>query len=293
VIGGWLLKKYQNMDTRHLLTAALYVFSPALIFHALTNAEISSGNVLQILGFCICNLLLLWMAANVWGRLFHMSASDTAGLTLVSTFTNSVNYGLPLVLLALGQAGMDHASVYVVIQMIIVNTIGVYFAARSHFSIKDAVKSVFKLPSIYAMLAAAFVQLLHIPIPSGLEKGISMLSDSYAPLVLCILGAQMANVQHMELTASHRKAFWSGFGIRMLLSPVIAFLVLKLLHVEGTMFSVLLILASMPVAVNAVILAEKFDASPQFVSKCILWTTLASFIILPILMAAAGAIQAG
>lgn len=40
----------------------------------------------------------------------------------------------------------------------------------------------------------------------------------------------------------------------------------------------------MPVAVNAVILAEEFDASASIVSKCILWTTLGSFIVLPFLI---------
>jgi predicted permease len=40
----------------------------------------------------------------------------------------------------------------------------------------------------------------------------------------------------------------------------------------------------MPVAVNAVVLAEKFSASPKMVSKAIFWTTLASFVILPFLI---------
>jgi predicted permease len=40
----------------------------------------------------------------------------------------------------------------------------------------------------------------------------------------------------------------------------------------------------MPVAVNAVILAEKFGAVPNIVSKCILWTTLASIVLLPVLI---------
>lgn len=40
----------------------------------------------------------------------------------------------------------------------------------------------------------------------------------------------------------------------------------------------------MPVAVNAVVLAERFNASPMLLSKCILWTTLASFAILPVMI---------
>ena len=213
-----------------------------------------------------------------------LSTPDLAGLTLVSTFTNSVNYGLPLVLLAFGQAGMDHATVYVVISMILMNTAGVYFAARSHFSITDAMKSVFKLPAIYAAIAAVVVQWVDFQVPEGIEKGISMVAASFSPLVLCILGAQMAIVKNDDLGKSHLKAYWSGLIIRLFLSPLIACLVLWILNIEGTQFLVLLILASMPVAVNAVVLADKFNASPNIVSRCILWTTLASFIVLPILI---------
>jgi predicted permease len=65
--------------------------------------------------------------------------------------------------------------------------------------------------------------------------------------------------------------------------------VLLALNITGTLFSVLLILASMPVAVNSVVLAERFGSSPSLVSRCIVWTTLASFLVLPVLIAAVGA----
>jgi predicted permease len=74
-------------------------------------------------------------------------------------------------------------------------------------------------------------------------------------------------------------------GIRMLLSPLTALLVVVVLGIDGILRSVLIVEASMPVAVNAVILAERFDAAPKTVSKCILWSTLASFAALPLLIA--------
>jgi predicted permease len=35
-IAGWILKKFQNLDTKSLLTLTLYFLSPALIFNVLT-----------------------------------------------------------------------------------------------------------------------------------------------------------------------------------------------------------------------------------------------------------------
>ncbi|MCS7463332.1 AEC family transporter [Paenibacillus doosanensis] len=284
VIVGALLAKYKNLETKPLLTLYLYYLSPAIIYQTLTTAEISFSEVYTTFGVSIVNLIMLWAVANLIGRLLKLSASETAGLTLVSTFTNSVNYGLPLVLLAFGKLGLDKASVYVIAQMIIVNTIGIYFAARSQFSIKQAIRSVFSLPAIYAAIAAVIVRSLDIHFPAGVQKGIAMIAEAYSPVVLAILGAQMASVKKTVFDPGVQKAFWAGMTVRLILSPLIACLVLTMLHVQGMLFSVLLILASMPAAVNAGILAERFQAAPQVVTKCILWTTLASFIVLPLLI---------
>jgi malate permease and related proteins len=282
VIAGVLLVRFKNLETKPLLTIVLYFLTPGMIFNTLTTAQVSMNDVYKTLSFCILNLALMWITAHILGKIFKMNSSETAGLTLISTLTNSVNYGLPLVLLAFGQLGLDKASVYVVIQMIFVNTLGVYFAARSRFSAKDAVKSVFSLPAIYAAILAILLRVFGLHLPAGIEKGISMVSSSYSPIVLSILGAQMASVKSSRLEFGAHRAFWSGMTVRLLLSPLIAWFCLSLLDIRGTLNSVLLILASMPVAVNSVILAEKFDASAKIVSKCILWTTLASFVTLPI-----------
>lgn len=284
VIAGALLSRYKNLETKPLLTLYLYFLSPAIIFETLMTAELSFDEVYKTFSFSILNLIVLWAAAGGIGRMLKLPSAEIAGLTLVSTFTNSVNYGLPLVLLAFGKLGLDKASVYVIAQMIIVNTIGVYFAARSQFSIRNAVKSVFSLPAIYAAILAIILRAFELHLPAGIEKGIAMISQAYSPVVLAILGAQMAGVQRSEFDPSIRRTFWTGMTIRLLLSPLLACVVLAVLQVHGTLFSVLLILASMPAAVNAGILAERFNASPKVVTKCILWTTLASFVVLPLLI---------
>jgi predicted permease len=82
----------------------------------------------------------------------------------------------------------------------------------------------------------------------------------------------------------YKKAVGIGMAIRVAAAPLVAWGLLSVLSVKGTLFSGLFVLASMPAAVNAVILAEEFDASPDFVSEIILWTTLVSFLELPLLL---------
>lgn len=289
VIGGALIKRFKSIETKPLSTLSLYLLSPALIFETLMHADISYGDVTQTVMFTVLNMLLLWGLAAMLGKTLLLPSAERAGLTLVALFTNCVNYGLPLVLLAFGQAGLDKASVYVILQIIIVNTIGVYFAARSHFSMKQAVLSIFKLPSVYAAALAILLRTSGVLLPPSLEEGVSMVSGAYSSVALFILGAQMVSVNagssgRAVYNAASQKAFYAGMALRLVLSPLASALLLLIIGIHGTLFNVILILSSMPAAVNAVILAEQFEAAPKIVTRCILWTTLASFIVLPLLI---------
>lgn len=284
VIAGVLLSRFGKLEIKPLLNFVLYYITPILIFDTLMEARLSREDVYLTLAYSLLNLILLAVAANLLGKLFKLPANDIAGLTLISSFTNSVNYGIPLTLLAFGQLGLEKAAIYIVMQMVMMHTLGIFFAARSHFTIKGAMKSVFALPAIYAVLLALVLRTFDLTLPDGLSTGVSMIADSYPPIVLAILGAQMANVKTESITRNTRITFWTGMSMRLLIAPLIALLCLNLLDIEGIMFSTLLVLSCMPVAINAGILAEKFDASPKVLTKTILWTTLLSFVVLPVLI---------
>ncbi|MDO7906310.1 AEC family transporter [Paenibacillus sp. JX-17] len=282
VIAGALLGRYRGLDTKPLLTLYLYVLSPAILFTTLINAKISTADIYRTLAFALLNLVLLWLLAQLVSRLLRLGPAETSGMTLLSTLTNSANYGLPLILLAFGQAGLDTASVFVVSQMVIANTAGVYFAARSQFSGRNAVKSVLALPAIYASLLAIGLRAADLHLPYEVNQGIATIAAAYSPVVLTILGAQMVKVGMPGTERIRGKVFWGGLAVRMVLGPLVSAITLVLLGISGTLFSVLFILAAMPVAVNAVALADRFNAAPALISRCILWTTLSSFIILPL-----------
>jgi malate permease and related proteins len=284
VIAGVLLSRFGKLEIKPLLNFVLYYITPFLIFDTLMEAHLSREDVYLTLVYSLINLILLAAVANLLGKLFKLPANDIAGLTLISSFTNSVNYGIPLTLLAFGQLGLEKAAIYIVMQMVMMHTLGIFFAARSHFTIKGAMKSVFALPAIYAVLLALVLRTFDLTLPGGLSTGVSMIADSYPPIVLAILGAQMANVKTESITRNTQITFWTGMSMRLLIAPLIALLCLNLLNIKGIMFSTLLVLSCMPVAINAGILAEKFDASPKVLTKTILWTTLLSFFVLPVLI---------
>ena len=65
---------------------------------------------------------------------------------------------------------------------------------------------------------------------------------------------------------------------------MMAYGLLRLLDVQGLLASVLFVEASMPVAINTVMLTERFSGDDEMVSLIVTITTLMSFLYLPLLI---------
>ncbi|PFP30825.1 hypothetical protein COJ96_02355 [Bacillus sp. AFS073361] len=102
-----------------------------------------------------------------------------------------------------------------IIQMVIVNTIGIYLSARSHFSIKNAIKAVFSLPAIYAALLVLVFRSFSLSLPDGMAKGVAMIVEAYSPVVKAFLGVQMVNVTTSKRELQSQKIFWTGRTVQL------------------------------------------------------------------------------
>ena len=77
-------------------------------------------------------------------------------------------------------------------------------------------------------------------------------------------------------------------GLRLLVSPLIAFGLVLLLGLTGVTRQVAIIEAAMPSAVISSVLATEFGADSDFVTGVVLLTTLASILTLSVLLLLVG-----
>ncbi|MFT8317084.1 MAG: AEC family transporter [Sporolactobacillus sp.] len=279
---GFLLQNYRKtVDTKLLADISLYILAPALILSALSESHLKGQNVWHIFIFTVVMTVILWLTAILTAKLLHLPEKQTRALTLTTLFSNSNNYGLPVLLLAYGRAGFSLGAVYVIGQIILVNILGMYVASRDQMNGKQAVIHIFKSPLIYACIIGFCISLFHWTLPGGLSSAINMMGAAYPTLVLLILGTKLAATR---LSGLHRKDVWIGIGLRLLIIPLLAKGILILLGIHGMLASVLFVEASMPAAINAVTLAEKFDGDTEMISLVVTVTTLLSFLYLPALI---------
>ncbi len=295
---GFLGRRLLRLDPRPFSRAGLYLLTPAVIFTTLMEAEIT----LQESGRILFLVLLLAVLLGLLGRLqlyfLRLSPDEGSAFLLSAIFINSVNYGFPATLLALGSEGLERAAVFAVGHAFLVNTAGAYIAARGRAgSIRETLVQVARIPMLYAVALAVLLRLagisfngtfllwgIEIPLLPSLYQAVKLLSQAAIPVFMLVLGMQLGIEDADPFPRRlYLPLFLAGLT-RLVLSPLLAWGLILLLGLEGMAARASILEAAMPTAVITVILATEFDTQPRLVSRVVLWTTLFSMATLTLLL---------
>lgn len=277
---GYILQKKFKMDDKPLSQTVFYLLLPALVFRILYQTDIQ-GDLKNIVIFQILLTISMVIIIKIIARLKKMSSQMESAMLLSGVFMNSGNYGAPFNYFAFGQAGFQLAITFWVFQSVLMNSLGVYFANSHNGGVRKSIEAVLKMPAVYAAALGVGIQLLGWQVPGFIFKPIDLLSNATLPLIMILLGMQLAKV---KLTRR-----WSplslGIVLRLIISPIVAWAIVHyLLPVEGLLAKVLILEAAMPAAVIATLLAVQYDSEPEVVSGIALMTTALSMITLTVLL---------
>jgi len=280
ILSGAVAKVLLNPDLRLLARINLYVLSPALVFHCLANSRASSSSLLTLgLGTLILSFVLTGLA-TMWAKIRRYGRAETSGFYLATVFANAGNFGLPVTMATLGTRGSEIAIAIIVVQQILMFTLGVYLASRSNLSVSASLGSIARMPSIYA----AFLAILHrqkfIIFGQPSLQLASLLTQAAIPLFLILLGAQVSS-HKFEWRNS---AIYVASVFRLAIAPIIALAIARLLGIDSFGTNVFVLESAMPTAVITTMLAVEYNATPAMVSCVTLLTTVASIVTIPILL---------
>ena len=272
--GGFATRRWLALDPRPITRLSLYVFIPALLFNSLLTAKLSSDEVTHIGLFAAVVAVGLVVAGLGAGRMAGATRTEASALALTIAFPNTANFGLPVVLFAFGQDGFDRAAVLVAFSTIIQFTLGLFVAARGHLPWRSAVAGIFRMPVPWATLAAVIVRMLGVELPAPVMRAVSLVAAGAIPLVILLLGMQVAG---MNLHRLRPLAMAAAAG-RLLMAPLAGLLLVALLQPSELTGRVLVLQAAMPTAVNVALLASEYEVEPELVASVTLLTTVFSLI---------------
>lgn len=269
-----------GLSTKVLSSLTFYALSPALAFSALVNNQLNNGEFLQIAAFAVISSFAMGLIGLVLGTLLRLSRSGIVAVILVLMFANGGNFGLTLNELRYGEEGLARAIVFYVMSTIILFTFGVFLSSMGRSSARESLIRLVKLPAVYAVVLAVVVYTFNINVPVPLMRGIEITGAGAIPVMLIVLGMQIADVNSIE-------GVWVSIPAslaRLLIAPFIAVLVAGLIGLSGLSRSTSIIEASMPTAVFTTILATEFNVRPRLVTSTVAISTLLSAITLPLVI---------
>ena len=271
---GFVLGRTLHPDIKTTSRLAFYIFSPCLVFVSLERVEITGGELGKLGVFTFAMSCIIGALAYLVGLSLKANRHLIASLVVASMFVNSGNYGLAATKFAFGEDALARALVCFVFGTVVVYTLGVLIASMGKFSAGQALRRMLRVPAIYGLVAAGLVRQMDWELPLFVDRSVTMLGDASIPLMLVLLGLQIAETRswprnRMGLIAA--SAFLQLVG-----SPLIGLFLARWMGLTGASLQAAVLQASMPAAVVTTVLAVEYDLDRTLVSGVVVITTILS-----------------
>ncbi len=278
---GFLLARYLKADVKTLSRVTFNAFAPCLVFDLLVTSQISGAEFGRMILFTACAVLGIGLIARLVTLPLHLDRAATSAFMLVVMFSNGGNYGLSVSSFAFGKDALARASLYYIASTILMYTVGVFLASSGRRSVREALAGGFKIPAVYAVIAAGAIMVTHVTVPVPLMRAIELLGSASLPVMMLVLGMQL------ERATMPDRPLIVGLAVvlTLVIAPLLAFALVNVLGLSGPARQAAVIEASMPTAVVTTILALEYEVAPTFVTGVVFVSTLLSPFTLTLLIA--------
>lgn len=276
LIGVWVGRAFA-LDIKTMTRLNIYALLPALVLTGVYGSTLELGITVRIIAGFLLNCAALYGIANACAYPLKLAPSTRKSLVATTLLANSGNIGLPFILFSLGEAGLERAIVYLISSAIFIASVGPLFLKGE--GLKAGLKVTMNLPVFWATLGGIALQGFAWQVPTAIDRALELLSGAAIPIALLTLGVQLSRT-------SLRFGVYEIFAaaLRLLVSPLTAYLIGRLIGLTGLDLAVLVMQSAMPVAVNTLIWVTEFGGDSDRVAKTIVLSTALSFASLPVVL---------
>jgi malate permease and related proteins len=268
---GYLFARLVKFDLIPFTRLSFYILVPALIFQSMLGSSISGSVVAKVALFVLIVHGALLLLGALGMRFTKWDGNTKATALLAFTFSNCGNYGLPVLLFAFGDAGFALGVVYMVAHQVYQIVFGVGIASwRKGMAVRKVLWQVLTVPWLYAMVLALVVRATSLELPVAVARPIELVASAAIPVQLLLLGMALAQTRVGSLI---RQAAPVSLA-KLIVPPLLAWGASAALGLDGLLRAVLILEASTPTAVNALILSLQYDRRAELTASIILLTTL-------------------
>ncbi len=243
----------------NIITSFITRLSADLIRECVTILLISVG--IQI--FCVLYGKILYS---------HESPSRSMNLRYALICSNAGFLGNPIAEGLYGATGLMLASIYLIPQRIMMWSEGI--AVYSGISDKkETVKKVVTHPCVLACMIGLVLLLTQADLPPVILTPVQTIGRCNTALSMMVIGMILAEINIKDLVDKTVVLYTIQ---RLVVIPLLIYVILTLLHVSPLVRGLSVILAAMPAGATTSMLASRYDRDPVFATKLVVFSTLCS-----------------
>jgi malonate transporter len=293
IITGNLLRArgfYSKNDVDTLTKTLYWVILPPLLFRATLESGrevLSQPNLLISLNICyILTIIIAWGGAKY---IFHKdNRLRIATAAFSSIRANNLYLGFPVMYIAMGDAGLHNASVYLAVSTVSFQLFSIVageaiLCGRPSFSVSCRIlRNIALNPLVISCVAGILLALFGVErLPRELDEAMRIMGSAATAVALLALGGTL-ELSGIGKVISMIRSTWPDSAIKLLIHPALMWGLLVLFPVPRPLLQATVMLSSMPSAVNCFILAKAMGMDWSYAADLVASTTVLGIISIPL-----------
>lgn len=260
-----------------------YLLFPSLLFLKLSGAVTDDLPQYGLIMLLIVLLLTVSLVIIFAGYVFNIS-----GARFTSLYQGGIRFntyvGLAVVNGLLGGRGLAIAALVVGIMIPVINLLCITVFAHVGLNARNSIRSIVKMivtnPLILACASGLLWNKLGWDLPGLFVSVLELLSATALPLGLLAVGAGV----HVAALRNASAPFFLSSAIKLLVMPMLAYILCMIIGQEVSVTMVIVIIAGLPTASSAYILARELGGDSQLMAAIITGQTLLAMISMPLVI---------
>lgn len=281
---------YSETDVRTLTKTLYWVILPPLLI----RTTFGSGKEVLSQGKFLAALTLVYILTVVLaavGAIFLFHKLDRARIA-VSVFSsirsNNIYLGFPVIMLAMGEEGLNYASVYIAVSTVSLQLVSVIsgevtlFGKLSPSSVVEIFKRLLRNPILVSCVVGIGLAMAGLEkLPTVVDEAMKLMGSAATAVALLALGGAL-HFSSFSGVAAMVRGTWKDCIMKLLIHPILMWGLLSAFSVSGPLLKVTVMLSSMPSAVNCFIMAREMEMDSRYAADLVASTTVLGVISIPL-----------
>lgn len=280
---GLLLRHRGIMDQRVIAginTIVMKIAMPALTLMAVqkerSREALAAFTSILLWGFVLIALSCTFLYFFVRKWLPEKRIAVFSGL---STMPNAGFVGIPIVSALYGAEGVLYLSAFIIAFNTAQWTVGLTTFNARGFHARDALLN----PGMISATAALVMFYLGIRLPDPFYSMCTQLGGLTTPLAMLLAGARL---YEFRLRALGDLSLWGAMASRLVLIPLISYLILSTAGIRGMALNILVLGMAMPSATAGLMFAERYEKDSAYAALGVSLSLILCLATIPLLMGA-------